>query len=130
MPARRKPNQLLQDRRPSRRRSDPPECQDAPGNAPEHLNEAERGIWRELLDQAPDGVLSRADRPSIEQACRLLVQARAGTLPISGEALLHKILSGLGAMPGGRVALAVPMTRQPQDDNPFAALRKNPRDDL
>jgi hypothetical protein len=122
MPARKKHPAMLNDRRPSRQREAPPECHDAPGNAPDHLTDEQRAIWCELLELAPEGVLSRADRPSIEQACRLIAAARAGSLAGSGEALLHKVLVSLGCTPGGRVALSVPIVRKPKEPNPFANL--------
>lgn len=125
MPAPRKRPEARQDNRPSRQRGPAPESVGAPGNAPEHLDAAERAAWLELLSTAPEGVLGKADRLSLEQACRLIAKSRTTDgLNAAGEALLHKVLTALGCTPAGRLHLALPLAPEPVAENPFAALEK------
>lgn len=123
MPARRKPAGTRQDNRLSRRRGPAPEVREPLGNCPAHLDEAARLAWRQLAEGAPAGVLTAADRHSVELAACLLAELRrdpAGMLA-SRMAILSRLLAQFGCTPQGRLGLAIPLAEEPRP-NPFAAL--------
>ncbi len=81
----RKPSNVLAlsgafDKNPNRRRVEPIVDVDL-GNAPAHFDEARKAAWAEIIDQAPEGVLTKSDRIAIEMLADLLVRYRASMVP-------------------------------------------------
>lgn len=130
----RTPTNLLElsgafDKNPQRRRRDP-KSSGPVGAAPVSLNEVERAIWNELRRQAPDKVLTAADRCLLEIVCRLMARFRlAGTtipgtdrifLPLSNGELnaLMQGIAKLGFTPVDRAKISVGSGKE-QEDNPF-----------
>lgn len=124
MVGRRKPPGSRQDNRPSRQRGPTPEVRDPLGNAPDHLDDAERGAWQQIAKGAPPGVLTSADRLAVEMAARLWAEMQRDPVafPTTRLGQLQKLLGSFGMTPAARLALALPLSQEPQRDNPFAAL--------
>jgi hypothetical protein len=95
---------------PSRRRGPTPVVEEGLGKPPEGLSAAEREACQEIARGAPEGVLTRADRLSVELAARLLAELRAGsaTMQTSRIAQLRFLLSGFGMLPADRANVSVP----------------------
>lgn len=105
---------------PQRRRPREPEGTGEIGNPPTRLSPAERRAWREVVKQAPAGVLSGSDRLFVEQIARLLAeQWSAGVdFPVTRAKRLDVLLGKLGMNPSDRARLEV---SPPADGkNPFA----------
>ena len=109
-------------RNPQRRRDGEPEVRDPLGSAPDRLTDVERQCWLEIADSAPTGVLTKADRLTVEQASRLLALDLAGDLSSSDRKLFLSVLGKLGLNPSDRARLSIPKVQA--DDNPYAALDK------
>ena len=67
MPAHLKPTEILElngafKKNPKRRRPVGPKSKDGIGEPPAHLDATEKQIWAELIQNAPQGVLTSADR--------------------------------------------------------------------
>jgi hypothetical protein len=79
------------------------------GNAPRHLNKAQQTIWRELMEQIPPQVATKADRVVIEIAVRMIDRMRNHTEEMrSGDyATLSRCLSQLGMTPADRSKIKV-----------------------
>ena len=109
-------------RNPQRRRDGEPESRDPLGSAPDRLTDVERQCWMEIAESAPTGVLTKADRLTVEQASRLLALDLAGDLSSSDRKLFLSVLGKLGLNPSDRARLSIPKVQV--DDNPYAALDK------
>ncbi len=59
-------------------------------------------IWRELIAQIPEGVLTGCDGWYLEDVCRLKYAVRRGTAKGSDKMLLEKMQSKLGMNPADR----------------------------
>lgn len=106
---------------PQRRRDGEPEVKEPIGQVPDSLNEGEAGCWRELVDAAPLGVFTRADRLSVEVAAKLLWESRTdfANMRDGRVSRLLAILGQFGMTPSERAKLSI---EKPKDANPFAAL--------
>ena len=132
MVGRRKPPGSRQDNRPSRQRGPAPEVRDPLGNCPDD-DPAVVAAWRMIAAHAPPGVLTRADGLAVEMAAKLWVQWRAdpGGFTTARLTILTRLLGSFGMTPQGRLGLALPLSQEPQRENPFARLgRANTWDDL
>jgi hypothetical protein len=115
MSRRRVPTQILEARgafkeHPNRRRDPTPVVTEPLGKPPDGLSEAEREAWAEIARTAPAGVLTRADRLSVELAARLLAELRAGSsaMQTSRIANLRHLLASFGMTPADRANVSVP----------------------
>lgn len=79
----RKPTAVLEDtgafaKDPQRRaaRENEPQPNGPIGEPPDYFNQTEVAIWAEFVDEAPDGVLTKADRKVLELAVRLTAKIR------------------------------------------------------
>ena len=114
MPARRLPTQIHEARgsyrkNPARRRDPTPVVTKRLGRPSETLSDTERAAWLEIVRCAPPGVLTRADRLSVELAARLLAELRAGssTMTTSRLTTLRHLLESLGMAPAARANVSV-----------------------
>lgn len=97
------------DKNPQRKRTDP--ATSGPiGDAPAHLNEMEAAIWAEVLEIAPQGVLTCADRFAVEEMCRLVAEVRVGgnEMTSANRSLLRTYLGQFGMTPADRAKINVP----------------------
>ena len=122
--ARKTPTRVLEARgafrkNPQRKREGEPECTDPLGAPPGHLSPAEVACWQELAENAPVGVLVRADRHSVEMAACLLAEFRQDRTAFNAARIskLQSLLGSFGMNPSDRASLAIP---KPAEPNPFA----------
>ena len=107
MPRPRTPTETLELRGsfkhdPKRRRDVGAKASTALGDPPRHLTEVEQGCWRELEQNIAAGVLTSAERWTLEIASRLMARFRADWLSGAEFAQLTKSLSSLGMTPVDR----------------------------
>jgi hypothetical protein len=92
------------------------------GAAPDHLTKTQQTVWREMIVDAPEGVLSAAERPILADYCRLEAQLREyETRTAAGEELKapsaaiyaakRAILSAFGMLPADRHRVGVAPAR-------------------
>ncbi len=92
------------------------------GRCPQDFTPDQRQAWKEVLANDP-GVLTRADRLTIEQIARLVAEIRATAEPTaSKQALLGNLLHRIGQNPVARNYVQVP---EPKKENPFARSGRN-----
>jgi hypothetical protein len=127
MPRPRTPTKILDARgsfkkHPERRRDGEPEVTSPLGSFPKKKITAD-GCWKELADIAPLGVLTGADRLSVEIAANLMVEYRKAPdeMQTSRLTLLNRLLGQFGMTPSDRARLSIPKAG---NENPFAALNK------
>lgn len=112
----RKPTEILEitggfDRHPERRRSAGPKSGLEIGDPPEDFEPDEAACWREFLAGYPPGVLTSADRWTLEHACRLHAKSRRFRGLAAAElGQLRTLLTELGATPASRSKIAAPPT--------------------
>lgn len=106
---------------PQRRPGGEPTPKRGIGEAPEHLNEVERGCWDELVNIICPGVLGDSDRWAVERIVTLMASARTDPEKFSAAAenALYRYLSALGMTPSDRGKITVPDQGK---KNPFSAL--------
>jgi len=106
---------------PERRRSGEPVVETPLGNPPAHMGELEVACWFEIAELAPKGVLTSADRVTVETLACLLAEFRTvkEDFPASKHARMFGYLGQLGMMPGERSKLSI---EKPKDVNAFAEL--------
>jgi hypothetical protein len=121
LPAQRKPTEVLiingafaHD--PSRRREIGPKSDKALGTAPDHLSDAERVVWKEVIKNAPTGVLTSTDRVIVEVVVRLLTKFRADWLNGAELGQLCSGLARLGWTPADRSRVAGSGNSAPKND--------------
>jgi hypothetical protein len=125
--AHRKPTAVLErsgafKKNPQRKRTDP-ETKGALGNPPTYFSTDEKQVWKELKKNAPQNVLTNADRLFVETLCRAIAQMRATPPGELTPALLAQVRSGLGQLgmsPSDRSRVQ-PVT-PPDKKNPFAGI--------
>ncbi len=96
------------DKNPQRRREDP-KVEAGLGDAPGYFTDAEREVWEEIKQSAPEGVLSRADRIAVEMLTDLIVRFR-DRQPLKAAERNHmlNLLSRLGMTAADRSRVAKP----------------------
>lgn len=97
-----------------------PEIIEPLGGPPANWQEDAKELWCEVVEYAPDGVLTMADRFLVEITARLLAQIRAA--PDANAAVvtqLRQCLGEMGMTPSARTRLSIAPTRE---TNPFADL--------
>lgn len=90
------------------------------GAAPSSWTPEQKILWYEIVNSAPDLVLTNADRLLVELAARLLAQVRAEPVvspPLATQ--MRQCLAELGMTPSARARLVV---AAPKSANPFGAL--------
>jgi phage terminase small subunit len=120
MPAHRVPTEILElrgafENHPKRRRPVGPKSKDRIGEPPAHLDATEKQIWAELIQNAPQGVLTSADRVILGLACQLEGKARTRTISDAQRNQLIKILSLFGWTPADRSRITAVETKDETD---------------
>ncbi len=120
MPAHLKPTEILElngsfQKNPQRRRPVGPKSKDGIGEPPAHLDATEKQIWAELVQNAPQGVLTSADRVILALACQLESKARTRTISDAQRNQLIKILSLFGFTPADRSRITAVETKDETD---------------
>ena len=91
------------------------------GNAPTHLTKAQKKVWKEVVDQIPDGVATKADRLVVEVVVRMTEKMREGTATSANYTTLMRGLSQLGMTPADRSKISVtPQESDATESDPFA----------
>ncbi|MFC6644148.1 hypothetical protein ACFQBQ_00785 [Granulicella cerasi] len=72
------------------------------GDAPEHLNDAQKAIWAELVSISLPDVLANADRFLLELTVRMMNRLREDTASDSNLTTLRQCLAQLGMTPADR----------------------------
>lgn len=102
---------------------DEPEAAGDLGAPPAGWTPDQKALWWEVVNSAPDGVLTGSDRLLVELACCNLAQVRAsvkaGELTAAQSAEMRRILGEMGMTPSERARLVV---AKPGSANPFADL--------
>lgn len=90
------------------------------GKPPGRLDAAQRAAWREIVNQAPEGVLTGSDRLAVELAAVLLAEFRTAPAEFQAARLarLESLLSKFGMNPSdrSRLNIAPPAKRNAFDD--------------
>lgn len=121
MPRPRKPTEVLEltgafRRNPQRKREVGAKSEKGLGTPPAHLSAAETACWREVVGNAPAGVLTSADRPLVEIVARLMARFREDWLKGSEFAILLQCLVRLGWTPSDRSKVAAPADDKPEGE--------------
>jgi hypothetical protein len=112
MPAIKKAPELLElkgayDKNPQRRPQNLMQPTDGIGEYPVDKPLDDAGIWNELVEILPNGVLMNTDRYWLELTCDLMVKFRVGTINSSERTHLLTCLSHLGMSPADRARINV-----------------------
>jgi hypothetical protein len=123
----RKPTELLEltgafDKNPSRRRPVWPKTRKSIGEPPDHLSDEEQLIWAEVMENAPTGVLTSADRFLLARFVQLESKARSKTLTDVQSNQHLRILTLMGWTPADRSRIQSVGSEPPEDD-PWAKFR-------
>ena len=92
------------------------------GAPPKHLKPDAKKAWKEIVDKAPDGVLTSADELSVEMASLLIAKMRKNMSELVPAEMtrLQSLLGHFGMTPSHRAGMNIP---KPDDDiNPFDEL--------
>ena len=111
--------QRFRDRKPS------PKVDRPLGSAPKSLTTAEQAAWKEIKSQAPEGILTAADRTAVEMASRLMVGMRKGELTAAEMNIFLSLLARFGMTPADRNKLQVAPAQKPEEtDDPWNFVRR------
>lgn len=123
--ANRKPTNVLAlkgsfKKNPARKRIDPQPAAEI-GSPPDHLSDAEKQIWKDVVAESPAGVLQASDRLTLEVVASLMAEYRADKSQFTPAKIgvLQRGLSSLGYTPVDRARLGV-SARQQVTDDPWA----------
>lgn len=105
---------------PQRRREGEPVTNGPLGDPPASFTEDLLEIWQELVSLVPANVLARADRWTVELACRMMALLRQGDFKAAELNILLSCLSRMGLTPADRSKIAVP--KQTEELDELAAL--------
>lgn len=113
------------DHNPSRKkeRMNEPVVTNPLGNPPKRLTDQEKIAWREISNNCAYGVLTKADRHSLEIAAVLLAEFWVNSVNMKGTHLsaLERLLAKFGMNPADRSKVRVP---EPKKENPFAKHKR------
>lgn len=87
---------------------------------PESIPVDVREVMIELLDRAPDGMLTESDIPALEVAARLTLRSREPGVKTGVFSALLVCLGKLGLTPDSRHRIPVTPAAENDDDNPWA----------
>lgn len=109
------------DKNPQRRRQEP-QVDAELGPPPDHFDDARRAAWAEVVDMAPEGVLTKADRIAIEMLADLMVRYRASMTPDGDKFTsadrrdLMALLARFGMTAADRSRVAAPKEKEETGD--------------
>jgi hypothetical protein len=91
------------------------------GEPSEHLSDYEKAIWIEITSAAPDGVICKPDRFSLEMICRLIADMRLNFDDMSAAKMtqLSNLLGKYGLTPADRSKVSIPGK---PSGNPFSEI--------
>lgn len=122
----RKPTNVLEmtgafSKNPSRcedRSSEPGQFEEL-GCIPERLTNKQKEAWKEITSNCPYGVLTKADRHSLEMTAVLLAEFWETGVEMKGThlSLLNTLLAKMGMNPSDRSRVTV---REPKKENRFS----------
>ena len=94
------------------------------GEPPGRLTDLQASAWHEIVDNAAYGVLTQADRHSLEVASVLLAEFWKNGAEMKGThiSMLNTLLSKMGMNPSDRSRVSV---TEPKKENPFAKFVRN-----
>ena len=120
----RKPVEILElkgayKKDPQRRRPPSPKSAKAIGDPPDHLDEAEKTIWFEIIGISAPGVLVSSDRLVLARLCQLERKVRERTARDTETGQHLKVLALLGLTPADRSRIAL---TGKDDSNPYASF--------
>lgn len=106
---------------PQRYRTPEAKSEHSLGQPPNHLSESAQIVWAEIEKYSPDGVLTGADRLTLEVACELMAEfrERPREIPAAKIGRLQGALASLGLNPSDRQKIGAPSR---EDSNPYAAI--------
>ena len=102
---------------PDRKREAEPIVKEPLNNTPPpHLNEMEAECWHEIIGLAPAGVLTAADKMSVEMIAILMTEFRLNKAETTAAIInrLAQELTKLGLNPSGRAGLVVDKKKENQ----------------
>ena len=99
---------------PERYLKEPPKSAQPLGQAPEHLSAAAKAVWFEIESLAPVGVLTGADRLTLEVLAELLAEFREDPRAFAVGRFTHLIgcLARLGMSPADRQKLGMEKAKE------------------
>ena len=85
------------------------------GNPPTNLSKKQKACWKEIVKITPNGVLTNADRITIELIACLLTDFRENYLEFSGAKLarLESMLGKIGLNPSDRSKVIIEPVEKP-----------------
>lgn len=103
---------------PQRRRDHEPAANGPLGEPPASFEADEELLetWYELVELVPANVLARADRWTVELACRMMRLLRKGYFKAAELNILLSCLSRMGLTPADRSKIAVPKPTEELDE--------------
>jgi phage terminase small subunit len=129
--ATRKPTALLAltgalEAKPGRygNRASEPTPDPLPKTAPKHLTPELKLLWKELLKEAPPGVLTASDKLLLEITCRLIQKMRMGTISTGETAQLLNALGRMGMTPVDRARVSARLTEKPKEDDEWSFVQR------
>jgi hypothetical protein len=130
MPRPRTPTEILEIPgafidQPGRRRPAAPRSPEPIGDPPEELAPDVAACWREIVAEAPPGVLTDADRKAVEVAAVLHARLRAGIAKPAQVGLMLRALGEMGMTTASRRKVAPAGLDKPEGATPWGFLRSN-----
>jgi hypothetical protein len=130
MPRPRKPTEVLEISgafadKPARRRPAAPRSPEPIGDPPAGMDPAAAGCWREIIAEAPPGVLTGADRLVVEIAAVMTAKVRRGEATAGEAGLMLRALTECGMTPASRSKVSAATPEKPADSTPWAFLKRN-----
>jgi phage terminase small subunit len=110
---------------PGRRRPPAPKSSRPIGDPPPELAPDAAACWRELVAEAPPGVLTAADRGVVEIVAVLRAKFRRGEAPPGELGLLLRALCEMGMSPASRGKVAPVKLEEPPAEPPWGFLKRN-----
>ena len=86
-----------------------------PGRAPVHFNPQQKVVWAEVLCTAPQGVLMKSDRFSVEILVNLLLKVRTTDGSTSEYNALINLLGKMGMTPASRQSMNIERSLEPHE---------------
>ncbi|SRR5581483_6626835 len=109
---------------PERRRPGEPKPTGPIGDPPEHLSDAEKALWYEIVGNLPSGVAANCDRLAMEIMAKLMLRFRAEEdCPLAVVERLDRLLDRFGMNPSGRARLNLPVRKEEDPLKEFITAR-------
>jgi hypothetical protein len=83
--------------------------------------------WNDIIAQAPEGVLTSADRAHVEMTSRVMARTRTSSAKASDFALLDKLLGKMGCNPADRSRVAVTKSKPEDEESVWGNLAQQSR---